>query len=187
MSYLVIWPDGRKYGPADEALLLDWLREGRITSETELEDEESGERLKAGDLPSLRQATDDQPKEPPPFKEPPGPQSTYYRSPQAQDGGSDVTLSIICSIGSFFFSFILCFCCPFGNIIVFCFPLYGLNLANQAMAKGHPSAPAARVVAIVCLVLGALIGLFFLAVTIMEFSSNGAVGWHPYFRVGSGG
>ncbi len=184
----MIGTDGRKYGPADEGQLLDWLREGRITAETELENEETGARIKAGDLPNLNQAAAEQPDNPPPFQEPPAPQSTYYRGAPAPapEGGSEVTLSIIASLGSFFFSFMLCFCCPYANMVIFCVPLYGLNLANQAIAKGHPSGAVARAIAIICLVLGAIIGLLFLAVTIIGISSNGAAGWHPFFRLTPG-
>lgn len=53
MSYYVIAPDGQKYGPAELTLLNQWVVEGRISSETLLEDATTGARMLATQLPGL--------------------------------------------------------------------------------------------------------------------------------------
>jgi hypothetical protein len=55
LNYYVIWPDGQKFGPADEATLAQWSREGRVDVATELEEADTGRRLRIGDLDVLQQ------------------------------------------------------------------------------------------------------------------------------------
>ncbi|QYK53557.1 MAG: hypothetical protein KF824_01385 [Fimbriimonadaceae bacterium] len=50
---MVIWSDGQKFGPADMAMLNQWIAEGRIKPETELESVVDGTRLSAASLPGL--------------------------------------------------------------------------------------------------------------------------------------
>lgn len=47
MRYFVIAQDGSRYGPADTDMLQRWLAEGRISAQTTLEGEGSGQRLLA--------------------------------------------------------------------------------------------------------------------------------------------
>ncbi len=53
MQYMVIWPDGQKFGPADLNQLNQWAAEGRIKPETELESVVDGARLSAASLPGI--------------------------------------------------------------------------------------------------------------------------------------
>lgn len=53
MEYMVIWSDGQKFGPADIAMLNQWIADGRIKPETELESVVDGTRLSAASLPGL--------------------------------------------------------------------------------------------------------------------------------------
>lgn len=49
-KYYVLWADGRRFGPCDEATLLQWAKEGRITPYSELENADTGARLSAETL-----------------------------------------------------------------------------------------------------------------------------------------
>ncbi len=53
MKYYVIWSDGQKFGPADVDTLNQWIQEGRVTPETELESVATMARLSASSVPGL--------------------------------------------------------------------------------------------------------------------------------------
>lgn len=53
MNYFVIWPDGRRFGPADLAMLNAWAREGRLIPASQLEEAGTGRRFAAHELPGL--------------------------------------------------------------------------------------------------------------------------------------
>lgn len=53
MQYMVIWPDGQKFGPADVAQLNQWAAEGRIKPDTELESVVDGTRIAAASVPGV--------------------------------------------------------------------------------------------------------------------------------------
>ncbi len=53
MKYWVIWSDGQKFGPADVDTLNQWIAEGRVDANTELEDADTGTRLSASSLAGL--------------------------------------------------------------------------------------------------------------------------------------
>lgn len=53
MGYYVIARDGNRYGPADIAMLQQWVREGRIAADTTLENEATGTLIRASLLPEL--------------------------------------------------------------------------------------------------------------------------------------
>jgi hypothetical protein len=53
MSYYVVWPDGRRFGPADLGTLQSWAAEGRISGTTEVEDIVAGVTVPASKLPGL--------------------------------------------------------------------------------------------------------------------------------------
>jgi hypothetical protein len=52
-TYSVISPDGQMYGPADEATLAQWVKEGRISAQTPLHCHETNARLMPGMVPAL--------------------------------------------------------------------------------------------------------------------------------------
>lgn len=54
MEFFVVGIDGRRYGPADRAMLVQWAREGRIAAGTRLIDCETGRQVLAGDFAELR-------------------------------------------------------------------------------------------------------------------------------------
>jgi hypothetical protein len=54
MRYYVTGEDGRRYGPADEALLRDWATQGRLTPNSLLEPESGGAGIYASALPGLQ-------------------------------------------------------------------------------------------------------------------------------------
>lgn len=53
MQYFVLWPDGQKFGPADVPTLQQWINEGRLTADSELESVIDGSRCKVSDVPGL--------------------------------------------------------------------------------------------------------------------------------------
>ncbi|MCH7905095.1 MAG: hypothetical protein IH944_11110 [Armatimonadetes bacterium] len=53
MKFYVIAGDGHKYGPADIATLNQWVKEDRITRNSQLENAETGQRLRAGDVSGI--------------------------------------------------------------------------------------------------------------------------------------
>lgn len=52
--YIVIHPDGKRYGPADLVTLQRWLDEGRVTATTTIEDAYTRRRMPASQVPGLR-------------------------------------------------------------------------------------------------------------------------------------
>lgn len=54
MRYFVVFEDGRRFGPADLATLSAWAAEGRINSDSVIENEENGSRGLARELPGVK-------------------------------------------------------------------------------------------------------------------------------------
>ena len=52
-TYSVIALDGQRYGPADEATLAQWAREGRLDARTALQNNETGETVAPQALPAV--------------------------------------------------------------------------------------------------------------------------------------
>jgi hypothetical protein len=159
LKYYVLHGNDR-YGPADLDTLRSWMAEGRVHSQSLLEEAPGGRRCIAGQLPGLAVAA------PPAGRDwsAPPPASPYPRA-GTDDGTGDATISWICSA----LGLLLCF---------FVLPIVGLVYANRAQAKGNPSAPAARIFAIVVLVIDSLYALAVLAViasTVVGFSIGLAV------------
>ncbi|HVT10766.1 MAG TPA: hypothetical protein VHE55_00750 [Fimbriimonadaceae bacterium] len=133
MRYFVIAPDGSKFGPADIDMLRQWVKEGRISPDTMLEEEMSRKRVPARMVAGLM------------FGEPPGFSAASARAPRPEftsrstNGDSDVMWSYI-------YSAMTMICCCF-----FCVP--GLVYANRAVAKGNPKGNGARIFAIIMIVL----------------------------------
>lgn len=148
----MIGPDGSKYGPADIDKLNQWIKEGRIHSSTELEEEDSGTRRPAQelselvfDLPPQAPATGSQQPTVPPWGNPSQPPQDYY-PPGGQPydpnvGTTEVTWAWVLGILGFL-------CCPIIG------PAIGIALAQTAKNKGNPSAQAPLILCIVALVLG---------------------------------
>lgn len=132
MLYFVIAPDGSKYGPADLNTLRTWMTQGRISPQTILEVQSTGQRVQAsvvlsfgGEVPSFAP-----------------PASGYGRpefSKSNDKSGTDLFLSYICSALSII-------CCGF-------FIIGGFVYANRALAKGNRGGMAARYVAIIFLII----------------------------------
>lgn len=180
MRYFVIAPGGQKYGPADVGLLNQWALEGRLTAESELENEITGERILAGRVPGFvapgSPMTSGTPGYGPgspqtPYQEPaspyqapgqnwqspPTPYSNYPRgqyTPTTAAGSGELTGAWVLGAVNFLI------CCPV-------LPIIGLVMANKAMQLGHPGANAARVFNIVMIALTVLVYLgyilFFMA------------------------
>jgi hypothetical protein len=53
VQYFVLWPDGQKFGPADVPTLQQWINEGRLTADSQLESVIDGSRCKVSDVPGL--------------------------------------------------------------------------------------------------------------------------------------
>jgi hypothetical protein len=159
MRYFVIGADGNKYGPADVATLNQWAAEGRVTPETTLEEEGSGQQMKAKFvLPGMASAPPTQPQapqQPPqsgfpgqsaPGYTPPG-QSPYVRpAGSGSDGQTQIVIGWVCAVVSLF-------CCPPG------FGIAAILLALNAKQKGHPGAQTLMIAAIIMMVVGLAFGV----------------------------
>lgn len=144
MRYFVIADDGTKYGPADEPTLRQWISEGRLTPETWLEEEGSGQRMKARFVVPPAQST-----APPSGPAPAAPVQSPYPRPEAFDNGQkQITAGWVCAVLSLL-------CCPIG------FGIAAIILANQARQKGHPGAQTLLIASIILLVVGIGAGVVF--------------------------
>ena len=54
MKYYVVLTDGRKFGPADLDTLNAWIKEGRLTRDSMMENEENGMRARASEVQGLK-------------------------------------------------------------------------------------------------------------------------------------
>lgn len=148
VNYFVIGPDGSKYGPADLATLNRWATEGRVSAASVLEEEGTGRRISAPQVPGLNLAMSAAPNAPPPWAQPPGPMPGYYRplgsyAPNA--GNTEIVLAWIFGAIGFIF-------CPAG------FGTASIVLACIAKSKGQPKGTAAIVFGIASLVVGCTLG-----------------------------
>ncbi|MCH8979178.1 MAG: DUF4190 domain-containing protein [Armatimonadetes bacterium] len=57
MKFYVIWIDGRRFGPADVPTLSEWAKQGRVKPDTDLENADTGERVKARDVQGIQFAS----------------------------------------------------------------------------------------------------------------------------------
>ena len=53
LQYFVVAPDGSKYGPGDITKLRQWASEGRILPQTWIQQAETGEMIRASELPNM--------------------------------------------------------------------------------------------------------------------------------------
>lgn len=141
MQYLVIAPDGQKYGPADVNTLAEWGREGRITPQTLLESMTDGSRIAAGSVPGIFQNAQASYQPPQQFAQY---QRTYQAGP-VPNSGNDITMAFV-----------------FGGISILCCPIVfgplAISYALKAQRAGHPTAQAALIFAIIAMLLGFGIG-----------------------------
>lgn len=156
MQYYVIGPDGNKYGPADVPTLKTWVAENRLMPESMLEDFNTGQRMPASAVPGLIEGQPTATAQPgpamgaaSPYSQAPSPGGTVYNPNAAagDNGQSELTLSWVFLVLGF------CLCAP-----IFC--SLGIWKANQAAAKGNPTANIAKILNIVWLVIGSL-GIIF--------------------------
>ncbi|MCC6404139.1 MAG: hypothetical protein IT207_09025 [Fimbriimonadaceae bacterium] len=97
MSYYVVWPDGRRFGPANLDTLNQWAGEGRISADALIEDVVAGKTVPATMVPGLEFPSPESPTaaiepEAPPIPDPfPGGQSAagwQQVQPNAREPGS---------------------------------------------------------------------------------------------------
>ena len=198
MKYYVIWPDGQKFGPADVDILNQWVSEGRVTRDTELEAVDSGARLRAGDLPGLlfpmeaaapeAEASAGSPNVSsigtpssyaPPETQSSGPVGTPYGSPQTpyqspyQNPYQNPPQGYITGDdGSkdVTYSFV---CSILGFFCCCLLTVFGAYMGNRAKQKGHPNGNAAFITAIVLLALQAVISVVYIIIVFPTLAAKG--------------
>jgi hypothetical protein len=139
MQYYVIGDDGQKYGPADVATLSSWATQNRVTAATQLEEVGTGRVVSASQVPGLTLGPT--PVSNPSYTNPPA--GGVYQQPmyaQPAPNSSSLTVSYVLAV--------LGLCC------CFLFPIGGIFMANKAKQEGNPGAQTAMIVNVVCLVLG---------------------------------
>ncbi|MBS1724883.1 MAG: hypothetical protein JSS66_18230 [Armatimonadetes bacterium] len=188
MKYFVLWPDGRKFGPADEHTLTQWAAESRITPETELQEEDTGRKLLASELPGLtfleplsdevaqnleEGHTDPGPTlaEPRtafgvPEEYPMASGSPYPIGATANKGKSDLNTAWGLIVGGFALTFVIGCCCSYLTFLSLAMTGTGIYYANKAKTRGEPGAQTAVTVGIVAiclqvLLIGVAIVMFF--------------------------
>jgi hypothetical protein len=169
MEYMVLAADGKEYGPASVETLKEWIADNRLDGSTSLRDVQTGETVKASDVPGLfstppmtASARPAPTPGPPPASIPQPPAGTWsqppapsypragYTVPGRVDGGSgDIWRAVIYAVLAFVFVFFL-------NGIGVIFAIYGIMAAFRAKQKGHKLAPVAIVISIVGLVAVAI-------------------------------
>lgn len=160
IRYTVLLPDGRTFGPADLALLLQWSREGRVPSDAFIQDTSGAPPIRASDMAALRAV----PAAPPSV---PGPMS----APPEADGGLSYIIPFRngWALAAYYvgiFALIPIFGIILGPL-AFIFGCVGLRHASR-----HPNAHG-RIHALVGIVLGALVVVghivFFVVVSRMKY------------------
>lgn len=161
MKYFVIMPDGQKYGPADVTMLNQWVVEGRLTAQTMLQDEATGQTVMASQVPGINFGMGGPPMagtvQPPmggpsAYQQPPnpyprggGPMGAGYPG-MMDNGDKDIKQAWI-------FGTLALLCCP----IVF--GVLGILRADSAKKKGHPQGQNAFIFCICTTVGGIIIGI----------------------------
>lgn len=204
MNYYVQWPDGQKFGPADEATLAQWKAEGRITSETDLENAATGDKLKYSDIeelgvswseaapvPSETSDSDrlameaqalDQPAEETHFEIPQefptSSSSPYPVESYYKKGKSDLSTAwtLIC-VG---FVLFLLPCCTLFTLGGISMVGVGIYYADKALKTGEDGAKTAKTVGIVALVIQILLIMAYFAFLFFAFA--GGMGGRSIFR-----
>lgn len=155
MRYFVHHPNGERYGPVESKTLHQWSREGRLTTDSLLEEETSGHRFTASQLPGLEfaaPASQDWSVAPS--------QTPVNYGPQRDFGQTDLTTAWILGAASFAG-------CP---VIL---PAIGLVYANRAAAKGHPQANQPKVFNIVVLVIQSIFVIGYIGLIVAMVMTDG--------------
>ncbi|HRF59648.1 MAG TPA: hypothetical protein PLH94_07005 [Fimbriimonadaceae bacterium] len=164
MRYYVIARDGRKFGPADLETLSQWALEGRVARDTYLEDEFSGERIRAGEVVGINFPPAAPLAPPTDWSKPPefgvGNTATVGTNP----GSNELALAWVFAV----LSIVLCF--AYGCLAIAFGPL-ALYFAKKAEANGA-NATGPRVVAWIAIGLGTLFVLAMVVLFTFAFSAG---------------
>lgn len=201
MNYYVIWPDGKKFGPADVPTLAQWQREGRINEETSLEEVDTGRTLNLGELGDIQMSWSEPAPQPPALSESerlvqeavsqdkpvddsnfeipqefatsssPYPVESYYKP-----GKSELSTAWSLIIGGFFLP-VIGICCSFAALAGPALVGTGIYYADKAIKGGEEGGRAAKITGIVILCLQILVFLayivFIAVVMASSFSGSG--------------
>jgi hypothetical protein len=112
MRYFVVGDAGQKYGPADVAVLNQWIVDGRVFPATPLEEEATGARFVASAVPGLQFPATVPPMAPPPSAVPghahaPTYAGAYTPPKYAEEDGKLVLVGIGLGVGSLVLNFVL--------------------------------------------------------------------------------
>jgi len=131
VAYFVVDQTGAAYGPADEALLQQWVREGRVQPGTTIRDATSGQTMLASAVPGLFLGGV-------PYGGPPAagpvPGYAYYPRPAMATSSNDITVAWILSIVGLVCAFCVC------SLIGLGLGIGGLVFARRALGAGDPRA-----------------------------------------------
>jgi len=165
MNYFVLDDAGNPYGPADEALLRQWVQEGRIQPNTTIRDTTTGTAMLASAVPGLFVGGG-------PFGAPPasnpysspqpgGPVPGYAYHPRPLSGSNDVTVAWVMSIVGIVCAFCVC------SLIGVGLGIGGVIFARRAAAAGDPRAQGPLMCSYASIGLGAVM----LVVNILGFAA----------------
>ena len=165
MAYFIIGGDGREYGPIGDGEIRDWIREGRLNSQSKIRLENAQDWTMVGQLPEFQPDLSPGAGAQPPSHTPP-PQHPYPPPPQyhpAQQSGrpqnSMAVVGLILGIVSFV-SWCCCYGVPF-NVLGIIFSAVALTqIRDNPNQEGKGMAIAGLVMSILSLLMGA-VGLFF--------------------------
>jgi hypothetical protein len=167
MEYLVFFPDGQSFGPADIPTLAQWAREGRLLPQTVLENMSTRERVTAGTVAGIFQAQPGMgPQMGGQFQQPGYPRFNpqFQGFVPAQPINGMAIASLVIGIIS---------------ICIFCVPILGAALGALAVGLGIPgkkdNSAGVAIAGIVCGALGALFGI---AWTVYVFTGGMHGNWY---------
>jgi len=203
LNYFVVWPDGQKFGPADIGTLAQWNKEGRIDGSTELEEVDTGRRLKLSDLDLMAVSWEEAapvPKEPDaaehemmqavasdrpvgdtnfeiPQEYPLSSGSPYPVESYYTKGKSDLSTAWALATSGLVGTFVLPCCCSFFGVpISMVLTGLGIYYADRALKSGDLTAKSAKTYAIVIIIVqGLLLVLGVLFYGFMIFGSFGGM------------
>lgn len=203
MKYFVVWPDGRKFGPADIATLSQWKHEGRINDDSDLEEEGTGRVVKLSEVDGLDMRWEEPTPMPPeltpadhevmqavvsdqpvgdtnfeiPQEYPMASGSPYPVESYYKKGKNELSTAWGLIAGGFIIFFIPC-CMVFtmGGMAMVGVGIYN---ADKAMKAGEPGAGTARTVGIVALVLQICMILAYFAFIAFAFMGSASGGLRP--------
>lgn len=125
MEYIVLFPDGRTFGPADVSTLAEWARQGRLMPETMLESLSTRTRVSAASVAGIF---------PPGTAMPPsGAGYTRYFAPPSQNNGMAVA-ALILGVVSLPFAIVPCFW-PIAAILAVLAIVFGM-VARSGSSPG---------------------------------------------------